>query len=66
MRYFDGTPSPVRKPELVDMVILEKSEDIYAGVEFKADTEEARSLIRSFKSNMVLRKLGFQRAWNRY
>ncbi|MEM0998936.1 MAG: NADP-dependent isocitrate dehydrogenase [Bacteroidota bacterium] len=43
VRYFDGTPSPVKKPDLVDMVIFrENSEDIYAGIEFRegeADTQ---------------------------
>lgn len=42
VRYFDGTPSPVRQPELVNMVIFrENTEDIYAGIEFREGTEEA-------------------------
>ena len=41
VRYFDGVPSPVRKPELTDMVIFrENSEDIYAGIEFQQGTED--------------------------
>jgi len=41
VRYFEGVPSPVRRPELVDMVIFrENTEDIYAGIEFEAGTEE--------------------------
>jgi isocitrate dehydrogenase len=50
VKYFDGVPSPVKKPELTDMVIFrENSEDIYAGVEFQAgqdDTEEFRTLFK--------------------
>lgn len=39
-----GVPSPVQHPELTDMVIFrENSEDIYAGIEWKADSEEAKS-----------------------
>lgn len=41
VRYFAGVPSPVKHPQLVDMVIFrENSEDIYAGIEFQSDTEE--------------------------
>ena len=41
VKYFTGTPSPVKRPDLVDMVIFrENSEDIYAGVEFEANTDE--------------------------
>ena len=46
VRYFQGVPSPVKHPELVDMVIFrENTEDIYAGIEWKAETEPARRLI---------------------
>ena len=39
VRYFDGVPSPVRQPELTDMVIFrENSEDIYAGIEYRGGT----------------------------
>jgi len=42
VQYFAGVPSPVRQPELVDMIIFrENTEDIYAGIEFKAGTEDA-------------------------
>ncbi len=42
VRYFDGTPSPVKRPELTDMVIFrENTEDIYAGIEYQAGTEDA-------------------------
>lgn len=44
VRWFQGVPSPVQHPELTDMVIFrENSEDIYAGIEWKADSEEAKS-----------------------
>jgi isocitrate dehydrogenase len=43
VRYFKGVPSPVRRPELVDMVIFrENTEDIYAGIEFQAGTDDAQ------------------------
>lgn len=50
VRWFQGVPSPVQHPELTDMVIFrENSEDIYAGIEWKADSEEAKKLLNSFK-----------------
>jgi isocitrate dehydrogenase len=46
VRYFAGVPSPVKRPEQVDMVIFrENTEDIYAGVEWAAETPEARKII---------------------
>ena len=46
VRYFEGVPSPVRKPELTDMVIFrENTEDIYAGIEFEQGSPENRQLI---------------------
>ena len=46
VRYFTGVPSPVKRPEAVDMVIFrENTEDIYAGIEFKSGTPEARSFL---------------------
>jgi isocitrate dehydrogenase len=43
VRWFQGVPSPVKEPQKVDMVIFrENTEDIYAGIEFQADTDEAR------------------------
>ena len=45
-----SVPSPVQHPELTDMVIFrENSEDIYAGIEWKADSEEAKKSLNSFK-----------------
>jgi isocitrate dehydrogenase len=46
VRYFTGVPSPVREPERVDMVIFrENTEDVYAGIEWPADSEGARNII---------------------
>jgi isocitrate dehydrogenase len=47
VRWFQGVPSPVKHPELVDMVIFrENTEDIYAGIEYKAGSDQARRLLR--------------------
>lgn len=47
VRYFDGTPSPVKTPELVNMVIFrENTEDIYAGIEARGGTEKAEKLLK--------------------
>ena len=52
VRYFDGVPSPVKQPELVDMVIFrENTEDIYAGIEMAAGTPEAENVMRFLKRN---------------
>jgi len=49
VRYFNGVPSPVRQPELVDMVIFrENTEDIYAGIEFEEGTDEAERFKQIF------------------
>ena len=54
VKYFDGTPSPVRRPDLVDMVIFrENSEDIYAGVEFESNTEAANKLIKVLQDEVL-------------
>jgi isocitrate dehydrogenase len=46
VRYFTGVPSPVKRPELVDMVIFrENTEDIYAGIEYRSGTPEAQKLL---------------------
>ncbi|MCE1680740.1 NADP-dependent isocitrate dehydrogenase, partial [Enterobacter hormaechei] len=47
VRYYQGTPSPVKQPELTDMVIFrENAEDIYAGIEWKAGSAEADKVIK--------------------
>ncbi|WP_291511576.1 NADP-dependent isocitrate dehydrogenase [Acidithiobacillus sp.] len=60
VRYFAGTPSPLREPEKVDMVIFrENSEDIYAGIEWPAESPEARRLIAFLQEEMGVRKIRF-------
>jgi isocitrate dehydrogenase len=50
--YFKGVPSPVKRPELVDMVIFrENTEDIYAGIEFESGTPEAKKVLAFLKEN---------------
>lgn len=52
VRHFAGVPSPAKRPELVDMTIFrENTEDIYAGVEFKAGSDEAQKLLDFLKEN---------------
>ncbi|MFN3605033.1 MAG: NADP-dependent isocitrate dehydrogenase [Leptonema sp. (in: bacteria)] len=52
VRWFKGVPSPVKHPELVDMVIFrENTEDIYAGIEFQQGTEENKKLLELLKEN---------------
>ena len=60
VKYFAGTPSPVKRPDLVDMVIFrENSEDIYAGVEFEANTEESNKLIDILGKDFGVEKIRF-------
>ncbi|WP_456444525.1 NADP-dependent isocitrate dehydrogenase [Thiolapillus sp.] len=60
VRYFSGTPSPLCHPEYTDMVIFrENSEDIYAGVEWAAGTEEARKIIDFLQNEMGVTKIRF-------
>jgi isocitrate dehydrogenase len=60
VRYFDGVPSPVKHPELVDMVIFrENSEDIYAGIEWPAGSEEVKKVIRFLQEEMGVKKIRF-------
>ena len=60
VRYFKGVPSPVKHPELVDMVIFrENSEDIYAGVEWAAETEGAKKVIDFLIKEMGVKKIRF-------
>lgn len=52
VRWFTGVPSPVRQPELVDMVIFrENTEDIYAGIEFKAGSDEQQKMLQFLEEN---------------
>lgn len=60
VRYFQGTPSPVKHPELVNMVIFrENAEDIYAGIEWPADSVEARKVIRFLQEDMHVKAIRF-------
>lgn len=60
VRYFTGTPSPVKEPWKTDMVIFrENSEDIYAGIEWKADSVEATKLIHFLKNELNVQKIRF-------
>lgn len=60
VRWFEGVPSPLRNPGDVDMVIYrENSEDIYAGVEWKAGSEEAEKVINFLKEEMGVTKIRF-------
>ena len=60
VRYYEGTPSPVKQPELTDMVIFrENAEDIYAGIEWKADSAEAKKVIEFLQKEMGVKKIRF-------
>lgn len=60
VRYFKGVPSPVKAPEKVDMVIFrENSEDIYAGIEYEADSDKARKVIAFLRDEMGVNKIRF-------
>ena len=60
VRYFKGVPSPIKAPEKVDMVIFrENSEDIYAGIEWKAGSPEAVKLINFLQKEMGVRTIRF-------
>lgn len=53
VRYFKGTPSPVKRPELMDLVIFrENTEDLYAGIEWQSDSEEANKVIDFLSKNL--------------
>ena len=60
VKYYPGVPSPVKEPDKVDMVIFrENTEDIYAGIEFKAGTPEARKLRDFLVSELGVKKIRF-------
>lgn len=61
VRWFKGVPSPVQHPEQTDMVIFrENSEDIYAGIEWQADSPEAKKVIKFLKEEMGVSKIRFE------
>ena len=60
VRWFSGVPSPVKEPNKVDMCIFrENSEDIYAGIEWRAGTDEANKVIKFLKEEMSVSKIRF-------
>ncbi|GAB3045800.1 NADP-dependent isocitrate dehydrogenase [Acinetobacter apis] len=60
VRWFEGVPSPVKHPEQTDMTIFrENSEDIYAGIEWKADSDEAKKVIKFLQEEMGVKKIRF-------
>ena len=60
VRYFKGVPSPLKRPELTDMVIFrENTEDIYAGVEWQAGSDAANKVIQFLREEMGVQKIRF-------
>ncbi len=60
VRWFQGVPSPVKRPELTDMVIFrENTEDIYAGVEWAAGTPEVKKIVQFLQKEMGVKKIRF-------
>ena len=60
VRYFEGTPSPLKAPEKTDMVIFrENSEDIYAGIEWEAGSAEVAKVIKFLQQEMGVTKIRF-------
>lgn len=60
IQYFEGVPSPVKEPEKTNMVIFrENSEDIYAGIEFEAESDNAKKLIKFLQEELAVDKIRF-------
>ncbi len=60
VRWFEGVPSPVKEPQKVDMVIFrENTEDIYAGIEWPAGSQEAQKVIEFLQKEMGVKKIRF-------
>jgi isocitrate dehydrogenase len=60
VRYYSGTPSPVKEPEKIDMVIFrENAEDIYAGIEWAAGSDEVKKVIAFLQQEMGVTKIRF-------
>ncbi len=63
VQYFTGVPSPVKHPEAIDMVIFrENTEDIYAGIEWEAYTDDAKKVIDFLQDEMGVNKIRFPRS----
>ena len=60
IRYFDGVPSPVKRPQDTDMVIFrENSEDIYCGIEFEAGSDDAKKMVGVLQDTFDISKIRF-------
>lgn len=60
VRYFTGVPSPVKRPELVDMVIFrENTEDIYAGIEYQSGSADVKKLLNFLQTELGVNKIRF-------
>ena len=60
IQYFAGVPSPVKEPQKTNMVIFrENSEDIYAGIEFEAESDKAKKLIKILQDDFGVKKIRF-------
>ena len=60
IRYFEGVPSPVKRPQDTDMVIFrENSEDIYCGIEFQAGSDEATKMVSVLQDDVAISKIRF-------
>lgn len=60
VRWFPGVPSPVRHPELVDIVVFrENTEDIYAGIEWESGSPEVKKVVQFLQEEMKVRKIRF-------
>jgi isocitrate dehydrogenase len=60
VRWFEGAPSPVKRPDLTNMVVFrENTEDIYAGIEWAAETPEARKVVAWLQGEMGVRNIRF-------
>ena len=60
IRYFPGTPTPVKKSDVTDMVVFrENTEDIYAGIEWPADSDEVKKVIKFLQEEMGVRNIRF-------
>lgn len=60
IQYFEGVPSPVKEPEKTNMVIFrENSEDIYAGIEFEAQSDNAKKLIKFLQDELGVKQIRF-------
>ena len=60
IRYFDGVPSPVKRPQDTDMIIFrENSEDIYSGIEFKAESTESKKIVKVLEKDFGIVQIRF-------